>query len=614
MQTAIDARGAAAMYKEKNGTDSTWIADGSARRSSGVSEAERLRAKGEARRRSRRKEKEETLIRDREAEARRSETLSRKSGSRYSDKQTAPVEEGKSRYADKQPGAASVKKQAAVKAAVTAVNGRRHIVNRTADAVSAPPAVRSETAKGNLWQRWISGLKRKDSLAIAVLLVGMVFIGCYCAVGVFFASHFYPGTKIYQIDCSKLTSLQAREAIDQKIGRFVLKVDGRGTTDEVTAAQVGLAYRDEGAVEHLLNTQKSFLWPVMMLVRKNVELDVNTQYDADRITDVLSQMNSFREENIVRPENARIGSDSNGYIVIPEEMGNQPDPAAVSRALRNALDTGNTTISLEKLHCYNRPTVFSDDPKLSREVQEKNALLGADFTIDFGEQQEKVDASVLMPMIEKAADGSYVIPDQKIYDYVASLAQTYDTYGGYRSFRTSLGTTVDLYGGDYGWSMDQEATAAKLLDAIHGKQTGTLEPEYWHTAMKKGLNDIGDTYVEVSISAQEMWCYQNGVLMVDTPVVTGNPNTNHATPSGGVWEIDAKMRDYTLVGPGYRAPVSYWMPFNEDVGIHDLQGRYYYGGTIYQYNGSHGCVNTPLDAVSQIYDIVSEGTAVVVYD
>ncbi len=601
------------MYREKNGTDSTWIEGAKSGSSNGVSEAERLRAKGEARRRSRRKEKEEILIRDREAEERRSQSLSQRSGSRYSDKQTLPAEEGKSRYADKQSGSASGNKQAGVKAAVTAKEKPR-ARKREEGSSSARTAVITAPAKRNLFQRWTAGLKRKDSLAIAVLLVGAVFIGCYCAVGVFFASHYYPGTRIYQIDCSKLTAPQARAAIDHKIGQFVLKVDGRAASDEVTAQQVGLAYRDEGAVEHLLNTQKSFLWPVMMFLRRNVELDVDTQYDEDLIESVLTQMNSFSEENIVKPKDAYIGSDSKGYIVVPEEMGSQPDPEAVTRALKNALDTGTTEISLEQLHCYERPAVFSDDPKLSREVQQKNALLGADITFDFGEQQEKVDASVLMPMIEQTEDGSYVIPDQKIYDYVASLAKTYDTYGGYRSFTTTLGTTVDLYGGDYGWSMDQEATAAKLLDAVREKKTGVMEPEYWHTAMKKGLNDIGGTYVEVSISAQEMWCYQDGVLMVDTPVVTGNPNTNHATPSGGVWEIDAKMRDYTLVGPGYRAPVSYWMPFNEDVGIHDLQGRYYYGGTIYQYNGSHGCVNTPLDAVSQIYDIVSEGTPVIVYD
>ena len=102
--------------------------------------------------------------------------------------------------------------------------------------------------------------------------------------------------------------------------------------------------------------------------------------------------------------------------------------------------------------------------------------------------------------------------------------------------------------------------------------------------------------------------------MVDTPVVTGNPNKGDATPAGGVWAIDAKMQEYVLTGEGYEAPVDYWMPFNGDIGIHDMQNRWEFGGTIYLSNGSHGCVNTPYDAAQTIYNIVSIGTPVVVYD
>jgi lipoprotein-anchoring transpeptidase ErfK/SrfK len=120
--------------------------------------------------------------------------------------------------------------------------------------------------------------------------------------------------------------------------------------------------------------------------------------------------------------------------------------------------------------------------------------------------------------------------------------------------------------------------------------------------------------VEICISKQEMWCYEDGNLIVDTPVVTGNPNKGNATPSGGVWAVDNKQRNATLVGEGYSAPVDYWIPFNGNVGIHDLQTRAYFGGTIYLTNGSHGCVNTPYDAVQLIYNTISVGTPVIVYE
>ena len=38
-----------------------------------------------------------------------------------------------------------------------------------------------------------------------------------------------------------------------------------------------------------------------------------------------------------------------------------------------------------------------------------------------------------------------------------------------------------------------------------------------------------------------------------------------------------------------------------------------FGKEIYKTNGSHGCVNTPYEAVKTLFEIVKTGTPVVVY-
>ena len=138
-------------------------------------------------------------------------------------------------------------------------------------------------------------------------------------------------------------------------------------------------------------------------------------------------------------------------------------------------------------------------------------------------------------------------------------------------------------------------------------------PSAAREAYCRGVNDIGDTYVEISLTNQTMWFYRDGELVVKTPVVTGNPYTGHETPSGGVWSLKGRMRNQTLVGQGYASPVDYWMPFNGGVGIHDMQSRWWFGGSVYLGSGSHGCVNTPLAAVKLIYDRIEEGVPVIVY-
>ena len=236
------------------------------------------------------------------------------------------------------------------------------------------------------------------------------------------------------------------------------------------------------------------------------------------------------------------------------------------------------------------------------------------ITYDFGDRKEVVNAPLIADWIVTRADGEYVIDEVAVTDYVESLAAKYDTFGLTREFYTSLGTTVTLNGGDYGWCMDQDATVVALLNALADGYQGTMEPEYLYTAKSRDTNDIGDTYVEICISQQRMWCYQYGTCIVDTPVVTGNPNKGNATPSGGVWAIDAMKQNAILVGEGYQSPVDFWMPFNGDVGIHDMQTRAYFGGTIYLTNGSHGCVNTPYEQAQTIFNTVSVGTPVIVYE
>ena len=103
-------------------------------------------------------------------------------------------------------------------------------------------------------------------------------------------------------------------------------------------------------------------------------------------------------------------------------------------------------------------------------------------------------------------------------------------------------------------------------------------------------------------------------MNIETDVVTGDVNLGRGTPAG-VFYIYSMQENATLVGEDYRTPVAYWMPFNGGVGIHDStwRGASEYGGTTYMGNGSHGCVNTPLDAVAVIFQNADVGEPVVVY-
>ncbi len=474
-------------------------------------------------------------------------------------------------------------------------------------------AKRGSSGTGEL-QAKLSARRRKKYRRI-LLTVGSVLAAAYIAAAVYFGFHFYSGTEFYGIDCSNKTSEQVKAEASEKLDEYVLKIDERdGRTETVTAQQIGLVFEDSESVDRMMKAQRSYIWPVMLFLDRAQIDSVAFSYDRENAEQTVNGLACMDNVRWIAPRDAYVGITDSGYEVVQEVMGTTVEPERTRQAVFAALDAGRSSMSLDEEGCYVNPQLYSDDEGLNRDAAAMSELARAKITYDFGDRQETVDVSVIDGWIVRLADGTFTIDEARVAQYVEELAVKYDTFGLTRQFYTSIGTVETLTGGDYGWCMDQDATLTALLKALDEGYQGMMEPEYLYTAMSRDTNDIGYTYVEVCISQQRMWCYKDGNLIVDTPVVTGNPNKGNGTPSGGVWAIDAKMREYVLVGEGYTAPVDYWMPFNDNVGIHDMQARAQFGGTIYLSNGSHGCVNTPYEQAQTIYNAVSIGTPVIVYE
>ena len=412
-----------------------------------------------------------------------------------------------------------------------------------------------------------------------------------------------------------MTAEEVKKAAAKKLGAYELKIlEREDQTETIGAKEIALNFVDDGSIDEMLTAQRSYFWPVMMFLAKGRADSVAFSYNRDAAAERINTLMCMDSIRAVPPRDAYIEAGEYGFEVVEEVMGTTLDKDKTKELLFACLDKGKNQVSLDEEDCYINPQIYHDNKELMRDAASMSELASADISLDFGSVQEVVDASVMRDWIVEISDGVFAIDDACVEQYVEELAAKYDTFGLPLEFQTSLGTTVTLSGGDYGWCLDQGETLLALRTAMDEGYRGTLEPVYLYSAMSHENNGIGYTYVEICLSQQRMWCYENGNLIVDTPVVTGNPNKGNATPSGGVWAIDAKKQNAILTGEGYTSPVDYWMPFNGDVGIHDLKERAYFGGSIYLSNGSHGCVNTPYEQVQTIYNAVSIGTPVIVYE
>ncbi len=484
-----------------------------------------------------------------------------------------------------------------------------------------PPA----TAEGSTPSGGARGFIRRFRIPIiaGVLAAASVVYG-YTAWH--YRNRFYPGTEFFGIPAAEMSVYDVKAAVKAKVDSYSLELITRKPPEEkttnvsedniITAGDVGMTYRDNGEIDRAMKNQKVWAWPVMMIAQMIGKGDsvLETSYQDQMASDAVDRLPCMQKENMIAPQDAQVILTDDGATVKTEVYGTTLNAEKTHAAVRNALDKGTTRIDLDDLGLYENPKVFSSDLSLMTEAMAMNKVLGAKVLMRFGSRTEVMNSEVIADFLDKKGS-SYVLNEEKLREYVSKLAQKYDTCLQERIFYTSIGTKMTLEAGvgDYGWILDQEATYEKLLEAIRGQKKITMDPVYTQEAYCRDANDIGDTYVEISLTNQTMWFYKKGRLVVETPVVTGNPYAGHETPSGGVWSLKGRMRNQTLSGQGYSTPVDYWMPFNGGVGIHDLQSRAWFGGSIYLGGGSHGCINTPLSAVKLIYDQIEEGVPVIVY-
>lgn len=174
--------------------------------------------------------------------------------------------------------------------------------------------------------------------------------------------------------------------------------------------------------------------------------------------------------------------------------------------------------------------------------------------------------------------------------------------------------------GPYGWKIDQTAETDNLVLMAQTGINQEREVQFSQQAASHSAADWGNTYAEVDFGAQHVYMYENGALTWDAPCVTGNVSKNYTTPEG-IYSLTYKQTDRVLRGAKqadgtyeYESHVDYWMPFNGGIGFHDASWRSKFGGTIYQYSGSHGCINLPVDKAKLLYEKVYKGMPVLCHN
>lgn len=450
-----------------------------------------------------------------------------------------------------------------------------------------------------------------------VVLVGAVGGGLYWHESSKYKTCFLPGTIVDGMDVTGKTASEVEDAIMEQLKGYTLTINGREDLSEsITGESVGLYAEFDDTLDKAIASQKPMDWGKYRFGKavNEVNTDALLRYSDDMLNEAVEGLSCMDEENMREPEDAKISdydSVTGSYSIIKEDEGTELQEDKVKEAVATAIMSLAESVDLEEQGCYLAPSVTSEDEALKTACETMNKYVGAKITYKFGDKAETLNGNEIHNWL--TVNGTSVsVSESKAAEYVKNLASTCNTAYKPKTLKTSYGKTVTITTGNYGWKIDQAKETAALVSLIKNGEQTSREPEYSQKAASHSGNDYGNTYVEINLTAQHLYFYANGKLLVESDFVSGNAAKGWSTPAGA-YSITYKQRNATLKGQGYATPVSYWMPFNGGIGLHDANWRKTFGGTIYKNGGSHGCVNLPPAVAKTIYENISAGDPVLCY-
>lgn len=455
--------------------------------------------------------------------------------------------------------------------------------------------------------------KRAGNILAAVLAgMGISLLAVYAGFGIYYTRHFFPKTTIGSIVCGNQTAdaLEAENIAGAK--KYTLTIrDRRDSVFTIQGNDISYEYNTRGEEAALLKKQNGFAWPVAIFQTHIHELNRSFTYDSGALEEIIDGLPLFDKDYIAAPEDAYLDITEDDYEVVKEIPGNTPVREKIIAEITAAVENQKTAYTLSD-DCYEKPAVFSTDSIIADTVALIDKYTAATIQYDIDGAGEYLDKGKILSLLDINKNGEVSINDDKVTAYVQKLASTYNTYGDVRTFATSKGDEIKIGGGDYGWVISKAKEKEQLLKDLNGGKPVEREPVYEQTAIQSGLNDIGDTYIEIDYTNQHLWFYKEGELITETDIVSGNIKRNNGSPDG-VFKIVYKERNATLIGENYASDVKYFMPFAYNVGIHDASWRNKFGGEIYKTSGSHGCINIPEKIVKKLFKEVEVGTPVIAF-
>ena len=372
-------------------------------------------------------------------------------------------------------------------------------------------------------------------------------------------------------------------------------------------------------LEEYRKKQNPLVWYLHMFAsQQNEEVLPHISFNEQKLEDWILTIKSYESNLKMTEDSLNIVMGENGYEIREEKEQILNTKLAVEK-ITEAMKNAKTEIDLVEEECYFTRDETIEMQQVRELFEEIRSIQEVSLEYQIKDIIKKVTPSEIALWIAVDADGTpktdkngrIMFNKEAVSKFVKELADKYDTWQRF-PFVTHLGNEIILTKGNYVIKIYHQKEVNELLEFLKNPVDIVKEPAYIRNITYEGKYAIDSTYVEVDMTEQKMYFFEEKELVLETNVVTGCTSKGMGTPEL-VCYVYGKSRDAILKGKNYRSFVNYWVPVYGGIGIHDATWRDEFGGELYVKSGSHGCINTPLEKMSELYKMLEIGMPVVIH-
>lgn len=436
----------------------------------------------------------------------------------------------------------------------------------------------------------------------------------------------YPGIKVAGEDISGLTRQQATSLLQARPLGKQIKLEVGGQEFTATNEEIGARYNVPATVELAYRSGRQYKLPLLGIIDAiRTPRDMGYAFELDYRK--LSAFTNQVVEKVGQPAKNAALTIENGQIVIQSDVdGLGLDKSHVTRLVSSSLAAardGDFSLKTEPV-AASLKTSAVESTRAEVEV-----LLQRSIRLIYNDRIFQPTAANIGYWVTTQPDDAVnpsklqiQISEAQVKGYVQSIANQIDQAPVNKKVVVKNGASSVEREGQDGLALNQDAVVAEIVQVMRDNRDVEINlqthPVPFKTETVRVTSLDSPKYIEINLSKQYMWVYENGQVVHSAPITSGATGAGLATVTG-LFAIYAKRTNTYLNGAqygyNYNVFVNYWMPFYQGYGLHDASWRNgNFGGPDYYYNGSHGCVNLPAGTAAFIYSWSDIGTPVWVHN